>query len=880
MKPHLPPLALLLALALCACASAPAKEPLPTAVAAQLSALDVAWDAPGGEMASMPIGNGDLTSNVWVEANGDLAFYLGKSDAWDEVSCLLKVGRVRVSFTPALPVKNFSQRLDLRTGTVVITAGEGADRVRVRVWVDANHPVLRVEQEGGTPRACRAQVELWRTETKPVHNEVGTYTEDNLTQLGSSFLRLADTVITPKPGESAILWCHRNTGSLYPANLKLQHLESLAAKHPDPLLNRTFGAVGVGSGMNASAPLVLESAAPASARSLAFSVLTAQTPTLEAWTGKARALAGEMEKLPMADSRAAHEAWWEKFWLRSHLFVSGAKDAAVVTRGYNLQRYMIAASSRGAFPPKFNGGAFTVNMQGRNGKASGPDYRAWGGSCYWNQNNRWLAWPSLASGDYEMMLPFFRLYRDAVPFRRDATRVHFGHGGAYFPETMQFWAAADCNSFGWNNPGNIGQNLFIRYHWQGGIEVSAMMLDCYDHTGDDAFAKDFLLPVAGAVAEFHANHWKRDAGGKIRFDPSCALENWDAVNDTPTIAGLRNILPRLLALPAHLTTGAQRAQWQKTLTELPPLPVVKTVIQPAEKYWGLRNIENPALYAVFPYRLYGMGRPDLQIAKDTFDARPNRHEYCWSSDCVDAALVGRAGFARSHVVSRFSVPSAPQRFPAFWNPNWAFDWTPDMDHGGVTATALGEMLMQTPGDQILLLPAWPKDWQADFKLHAPHNTVVEGRVEHGKVLELKVTPESRRKDVTVIEGPPPSLSFGKTCAASGTWDGSYAPNAATDGDEGTRWSAAAGQKTGWLEVDLGAPTLVSRAVVDEGAWNIVRKFALQCQAGTEWKTLATGTTLGPRKEFKFAPVLAQKFRIEILEGAGAAPTIQEFELWK
>jgi hypothetical protein len=50
---------------------------------------------------------------------------------------------------------------------------------------------------------------------------------------------------------------------------------------------------------------------------------------------------------------------------------------------------------------------------------------------------------------------------------------------------------------------------------------------------------------------------------------------------------------------------------------------------------------------------------------------------------------------------------------------------------------------------IRLVPAWPKDWNASFKLHAPKNTTVEGRVENGKVTDLKVTPESRSKDVVV-----------------------------------------------------------------------------------------------------------------------------------
>jgi hypothetical protein len=45
---------------------------------------------------------------------------------------------------------------------------------------------------------------------------------------------------------------------------------------------------------------------------------------------------------------------------------------------------------------------------------------------------------------------------------------------------------------------------------------------------------------------------------------------------------------------------------------------------------------------------------------------------------------------------------------------------------------------------------WPKDWDCEFKLHAPQQTVVEGKVVGGTVVDLKVTPEKRRKDVVVV----------------------------------------------------------------------------------------------------------------------------------
>ena len=59
--------------------------------------------------------------------------------------------------------------------------------------------------------------------------------------------------------------------------------------------------------------------------------------------------------------------------------------------------------------------------------------------------------------------------------------------------------------------------------------------------------------------------------------------------------------------------------------------------------------------------------------------------------------------------------------------------------------------MPCDGDTIRLAPAWPKDWNASSKLHAPKNTTVEGRVKNGKLADLKVTPASRLKDM-VFEG--------------------------------------------------------------------------------------------------------------------------------
>ena len=67
----------------------------------ELKTRDISWDSLGTYSAdSMPLGNGDIGLNVWTEQNGDILFYISKTDAWDENNELVKVGRVRITLTP------------------------------------------------------------------------------------------------------------------------------------------------------------------------------------------------------------------------------------------------------------------------------------------------------------------------------------------------------------------------------------------------------------------------------------------------------------------------------------------------------------------------------------------------------------------------------------------------------------------------------------------------------------------------------------------------------------------------------------------------------------------------------------------------------------
>jgi hypothetical protein len=217
----------------------------------------------------------------------------------------------------------------------------------------------------------------------------------------------------------------------------------------------------------------------------------------------------------------------------------------------------------------------------------------------------------------------------------------------------------------------------------------------------------------------------------------------------------------LLALPEAATPPASRAYWKTFLAKLPPLPTRETpsgkALAPAEHFASKRNSENPELYAVFPFRLCAFEKENRDLGLHALKHRWDRGNFGWRQDDIFMAYLGLADEARQYVVGRARKHDSGSRFPAFWGPN--YDWIPDQDHGGVLMKAFQAMLMQTDGDKLFLLPAWPTLWEADFKLHAPGKTTVEGKVVAGKVTELKVTPPSRRKDLVIVapfteSGPP------------------------------------------------------------------------------------------------------------------------------
>jgi alpha-L-fucosidase 2 len=683
-----------------------------------LDACNVVWNVPGPTSSeSMPIGNGEIGLNVWAEPNGDVLFHVATTDAWNdnawwqsfEPVALLKLGAVRLSLDPN-PLTNgapFSQILKLREGEIQITEGAGADAVVLRIRVDANHPVVRVEvATAGRPVSVRAALINWR-------------------------LNAANPDVVLANQTNRITWYHRNRSS---ANSNVANL--------------TFGAAIDGGGFTNVDSQTLASSTPASNHLISVHPLTAATATEGAWLSELDRRIARTKALSLEETRRAHRDWWKRFWQRSWILLEGDRDARNVTRGYVLQRFVTASAGRGRYPIKFNGSLFVADNPAAGRTA---DFRDWGGQ-YWFQNTRAMYWPRMAAGDFDMMEPLFRMYVAQIPGNSAQVADYYKHEGAYFAETAPFWGG--LKYMGPEMPQDWTGHYFLPI-----LELSMMMLDYFDYTGDTNFAQGTLLPVAGAGLKFYDQHFPRGPNGRLLLDPVNSIEMfWKVHNPAPDIAGLRAVLPRIIALTNVAVPGSERSNWVRLLAELPELPVDpaagKLLPYSGPQTNASHNAENPELYAVHPFRLYGVGKPDLNLALNTFQARRFTQKGCWVQDPIQAAMLGLAPVAKEYVTFNFTNQAPGLKFPAFWAK--MNDYAPDQDNGGCAEHALQQMLMQTDGRRILLLPAWPKEWTGSFKLHAPFQTTVQGRIVNGHLKNLIVTPAERLADVRDLSQEPVS----------------------------------------------------------------------------------------------------------------------------
>lgn len=757
---------------------------------------NVIWNTPSRNSSeSMPCGGGDIGMNIWVE-EGDILFYLSRSGTFDENNCQLKQGRFRIRLfpNPFKDAKDFRQELKLKDGYVEVSAGG----TQIQFWADVYHPVVHVEITNAQPLRTEVSYENWRYKERMIRKGEGQQCSYKWAPPKGA-VTTADFVSLSSKRElsgmtkkgNLLLFYHRNPEqTVFDIAVAQQGMENVKSQMMNPLKHLTFGGYLFGDNLEYTGTTDniyagtdyrawnFRSSKVSRKEQFCIVLHTEQTTTVEQWEQDLQislqriAPQGKISSEIVSLDKKQTRLWWNAFWQRSFIEPIGNtenkndSDIKKITRNYTLFRYMLGCNAYGSVPTKFNGGLFTFDPCHIDEKqAFTPDYRKWGGGTMTAQNQRLVYWPMLKSGDFDMMSSQFDFYNRMLKNAELRTQVYWQHNGACFCEQIENYGLPNPAEYGFKRPEwfdkGLEYNAWLEYEWDTILEFCQMILETKNYANADITP---YLPLIESSLTFFDEHYRQlasrrgrkalDGNGHLVLFPGSACETYKMTNNaSSTIAALKTVLENY----------GKKDEMLKTIPPIPlryieikdslnptASPELKQTISPAVSWERINNVETPQLYPVFPWRIYGVGKENLELARNTYFYDPEairfRSHVGWKQDNIWAACLGLTEEAKRLTLAKLS--NGPHRFPAFWGPG--YDWTPDHNWGGSGMIGLQEMLLQTNGEQILLFPAWPKEWDIHFKLHAPGETTVEATLKDGKVTDLKVLPESRKKDIIIM----------------------------------------------------------------------------------------------------------------------------------
>ncbi|HZM02963.1 MAG TPA: DUF5703 domain-containing protein, partial [Candidatus Saccharimonadales bacterium] len=320
--------------------------------------------------------------------------------------------------------------------------------------------------------------------------------------------------------------------------------------------------------------------------------------------------------------------WWANFWSKGfvHLHSAGGQ-ADFVEQNYTYFLYLMGASSRGAYPPRFGGMLWRTTG----------DLSRWG-SQYWWANTRAYYDNLMPANRLELLSPLFSLYSGMFDACALAAEQQWGSKGIWIPETTFFngpeklpgdiaselrdlmlvrkpfeqrspkfqWFAETKNRHNsrWNflADGQWDHGHYIVGHKELGIfghtthilgpgaAIANLYWQRYQFTMDTHWLRDRAYPMIKGSAEFYRNfpNFTKEAGGKYHIHHVNNGESqWGSSDSRYEVAAMRLIFP--LAIRASEILGVDedlRARWREINENLVPLPEAGNRVRNGGAYGG------------------------------------------------------------------------------------------------------------------------------------------------------------------------------------------------------------------------------------------------------------------------------------------------------
>lgn len=459
--------------------------------------------------------------------------------------------------------------------------------------------------------------------------------------------------------------------------------------------------------------------------------------------------------------------WWQDFWGRGVVYLHSPEGQAdFVEANYTTFLYLMGASSRGPYPPRFAGMLWRTTG----------DLNRWG-SQYWWANTSAYYLDLMPCNRLDLMDPLFSMYFNMRDGCATAARQQWGSQGIWIPEITWFngpeplpediaaelqdlmlvrkpyeqrsdrfqWFAEtrmrhnstwNFQSDGMWDHGHLvvptkGTGIFghCTHILASGPRIASVFWDYYQFTLDEDWLRHRAYPMIKDTAEFyrHFPNLVKDAQGTYHLTHVNNNERgWDS-SDTPLeIAAMQMIFPLAVRASEILEVDPElRPLWREIAGNLPPLRGSEAA--PDRRKQRLRTgFSRGGIHAAFVYGGQGVIEP---VAPEPELKRPFLGFNALNS-FIDARGTGGARVFRN----RMRLREGPGAI--------------DAEHIGGLAMGIHGTLLASAGPEVHSDPilevfkAWPKSWDAAFTLRARGGFVVSAAQQGGRVTQVEILSEA------------------------------------------------------------------------------------------------------------------------------------------